>query len=88
MRDTYVLILFAMFIFSGTFLAWTGKVEPQLILTPIVTGFLGLLASTQRATNGSNLAQLPGAYVPKWSDRIPFTSKPPPAEPEKEKDRT
>lgn len=90
MRDTYVLILFAMFILSGTFLAWTGKVEPQLVITPIVTGFLGLLASTQRAPhNGPNLAHLPGAYVPKWSDRIPFTSKPPPpAEPEKEKDRT
>jgi len=47
MRDSYVLFLFAMFICAGTFLAYTGKVEPQLIITPIVTGFLGLLASTR-----------------------------------------
>ena len=53
MRDTFVLILFISFILSGTFLAFTGKVEPQLIMTPIVTGFLGLLASTRPRTPGS-----------------------------------
>lgn len=53
MRDTYVLLLFFAFIVSGTFLAFTGKVEPQLIMTPIVTGFLGLLASTRPRAPGS-----------------------------------
>lgn len=56
MRDTFVLLLFGLFICSGTFLAYTGKVEPQLIMTPIVTGFLGLLAST-RPRNGSMYPQ-------------------------------
>jgi len=50
MRDTYVLILFVLFLICGTFLAYSGKVEPQLVLTPIVTGFLGLLASTKQAS--------------------------------------
>jgi hypothetical protein len=92
MRDTYVFFLFTMFIASGTFLAYSGKVEPQLVLTPIVTGFLGLLASVS-GKNGSgttpnaHLQMLPGAYVPKWTDRIGLTSKPPPSEAEKEKDK-
>lgn len=85
MRDTYVFFLFTMFIVSGTFLAWSGKVEPQLVLTPIVTGFLGLLASTQKNAPGANLMNLPGAYVPSWRERIGVTSKPPPSETEKEK---
>jgi hypothetical protein len=44
MRDTYVFTLFSFFIASGTFLAWSGKVNPELILAPVITGFLGLLA--------------------------------------------
>lgn len=94
MRDTYVFFLFLMFILSGTFLAWSGKVEPQLVLTPIVTGFLGLLASTQRTPSHPNalLQHLPGAYVPvpTWRERIGMTSKPPPSDSsqtEKEKDK-
>jgi len=51
MRDKYVFVLFMMFLGCGTFLAYKGKVEPQLILTPIVTGFLGLLASTRSVSN-------------------------------------
>lgn len=81
MRDTYVLILFCMFIASGTFLAFTGKVEPQLIMTPIVTGFLGLLART------SNTGSSPSSPSPLVATSITSglaqrfgMSKPPPAE--------
>lgn len=77
MRDTFVLILFSLFIFSGTFLAYTGKVEPQLILTPIVTGFLGLLASTRPPPP-------PGPIMGSIGQKLGF-SKPPPAHVEKEK---
>lgn len=79
MRDTYVLILFMMFIACGTFLAYSGKVEPQLIMTPIVTGFLGLLARTNSAPHPppnplvatsvtSSLAQRFGASKPAPAD--------------------
>lgn len=74
MRDTYVLILFLFFLASGTFLAWSGKVEPQLMLTPIITGFLGLLASTKPSPSSSL-----GPYgVPTLAQRL--FSKPPPSE--------
>ena len=62
MRDTYVLTLFALFIASATFLAYQGKVEPQLIMTPIVTGFLGLLASTRPS-------RIPGSMFPPGSTK-------------------
>jgi hypothetical protein len=87
MRDTYVLILFSMFIASGTFLAYSGKVEPQLILTPIVTGFLGLLASTRPHQHplppGPYLETTATTRVATLAQRIGI-SKPPPAE---EKDK-
>lgn len=78
MRDTYVLILFTLFICSGTFLAWSGKVEPQLILTPIVTGFLGLLASTRPTPPPTH-----GPFIVSTIAQKLGVSKPPPPESER-----
>ncbi|RPH58002.1 MAG: hypothetical protein EHM89_13150 [Acidobacteria bacterium] len=65
MRDTYVLILFLFFLASGTFLAHSGKIDPQLMLTPIVTGFLGLLASTKQSPTTSPFSGTLGRILPK-----------------------
>lgn len=43
MRDTYVLILFIAFLAAGTFLSFMGKVAPELVIIPLLTGFMGLL---------------------------------------------
>lgn len=79
MRDTYIFILFTMFIGSGTFLAYTGKVEPQLVLAPIMTGFLGLLAKAGTSSSSSPTLGLPPYGVPSLAQRLGF-SKPPPGE--------
>lgn len=50
MRDTYVLILFALFLASGTVLAFYDKVKPELVIYPLVTGFMGLMADKPKVT--------------------------------------
>lgn len=55
MRDTFVLVLFVAFIVSGTFLAYTGKVQAEMVIAPVITGFLGLLAEKPRVTFSSEI---------------------------------
>jgi hypothetical protein len=63
------MILFCLFIASGTFLSYSGKVEPQLVLVPIVTGFLGLLASIPKPPpQGDTVSILRSMIGPRRSD--------------------
>jgi len=75
MRDTYVFFVLLSLIAASAFLAYTGKAEANVIMTPLVTGFFGLLAEIKRS-NVSGTTTVPMTLLQRLG-----ISKPPPSLP-------
>ena len=64
MRDTFIFVLFGAFIAAGTFLAWSGKVPAELVIAPVITGFLGLLADKPKFATTTTTTQTSASPAP------------------------